>query len=120
MVMLPSRIELPEVTTYQAEAIFCAQRNAIIEATTKAGKTLGCILWLLSEAFNAQRAGCEYWWTAPVYEQTRMAHRRTKGLLRETDPDGKIWKSNDTDPSITLANGSVLRFKSAEKPDNLF
>ena len=112
--------ELPPVTQYQADAIFCAERNAVVEATTKAGKSLGCMLWLLRESFNAPRPGSEYWWVAPVYEQTKIAFRRYKHLLRETDPDGVLWTSNDSDPSITLANGAVLRFKSAEKPDNLY
>jgi len=112
--------ELPPVTQYQADAIFCAERNAVVEATTKAGKSLGCMLWLLHESFNAPRPGSEYWWVAPVYEQTKIAFRRYKHLLRETDPDGVLWTSNDSDPSITLANGAVLRFKSAEKPDNLY
>jgi hypothetical protein len=112
--------QLPPITAYQRDAIFCAERNAIIEATTKAGKSIGAMFWLLLQAFNTNKCGAEFWWVAPVYEQTKIIYRRYKTLLRQTDPDGSEWRCNDTDPSITLGNGTVLRFKSAEKPDNLF
>src|SRR4029453_14562798 len=49
-----------------------------------------------------------------------IAYRRFKRLLRDTDPGGREWTSNDTDPSIALGNGAVIRFKTAEKPDNLY
>jgi hypothetical protein len=117
--------ELPPVTAYQRDAIFGPYRSVVIEATTKAGKTYGCILWLLHAAMNALGGSGgggvgEFWWVAPIYEQTRIAFRRFKRLLRDTDPEGREWSSNDTDPSITLGNGAVLRFKTAEKPDNLY
>jgi terminase large subunit-like protein len=112
-------IELPAITAYQQSAIFCPERSAVVEATTKAGKTFGCILWLLHQALNGS-AGHEFWWVAPIYEQTKIAFRRFKALLRDTDPDNLLWRANDTDPSITLSNGAVLRFKTAEKPDNLY
>lgn len=123
--MNETTFELPAVTAYQRDAIFCPDRSVMIEASTKAGKTYGCILWLLHRAMNA-RPGTggggvgEFWWVAPIYEQTRIAYRRFKRLLRDTDPAGREWDSNDTDPSITLGNGAVLRFKTAEKPDNLY
>src|SRR5690348_819627 len=102
--------QLPAVTGYQRDAIFCAERSAVIEATTKAGKTFGCILWLLHLALNG-KDGQEFWWVAPIYEQTRIAYRRFKKLLRKTDPDMSQWTCNDSDPSISLGNGAVLRFK---------
>lgn len=117
--MADAVFELPAVTAYQASAIFGESRSAVVEATTKAGKTYGCILWLLHQALNGS-PGHEFWWVAPIYEQTKIAFRRFKALLRDTDPSGSLWKANDTDPSITLGNGSVLRFKTAEKPDGLY
>lgn len=105
---------------YQLSAIFCEERNAIIEATTKAGKTFGAMAWLLSECLSGGQPGREYWWVAPIFEQTKIAYRRYKTMLREMDPGHTIWKSNDTDPSITFSNSAVLRFKSGDKPDGLY
>lgn len=113
-------LTLPSVARYQKDAIFCPERMAVIEATTKAGKTVGCLLWLLSEALNGGAPGREFWWAAPVYPQTEIAFRRMCQTLRATDPDQVIWKANQSDLFITLDNGSVLRFKTAEKPDNLY
>lgn len=110
----------PPVTTYQREAIFCPERSAVIEATTKAGKTMGCLIWIIEGACNDGVEGSEFWWVAPIYEQTKIAYRRMKRLLRGTDQEGVYWKANDSDLSITLQNGRVMRFKSADKPDGLY
>src|SRR5205823_2825859 len=70
----------------QQDAIFCAERYAIIEASTKAGKTVGCIIWLAEQAFAGQ-AGRNYWWVAPIYPQAKIAFRRLKrGLTSRDDP----------------------------------
>lgn len=99
------------------DAIFCAERCSVIEATTKAGKTVGCIYWIVSEA---QHAAGEYWWVAPVYPQTEIAYRRLKGTLQKIDPQGDYFKFHDTRLTASLPNGAVIRFKSGDDPDNLF
>jgi len=59
--------------------------------------------------------GWNYWWVAPVYRQAKIAYRRFKrGLPRE------VYKANDTELTLTLPNGTVIWFLSAEKPDNLY
>lgn len=99
------------------DAIFCAERCSVIEATTKAGKTVGCIYWIVHEA--AKSAG-EYWWVAPVYPQTEIAYRRLKGTLQKIDPQGEHFKFHDTRLSASLPNGAVIRFKSGDDADNLY
>lgn len=91
-----------------------------IEATTKAGKTLGCLYWILSESSNGGGGGKEYWWVAPIYEQAGIAFRRLKTMLTQTDSTLTVWKHNDSERFVTLANGAVIRFKSADKPDGLY
>lgn len=89
-------------------------RYAFIEASTKAGKTAGCLAWLLEQAVQG-KDGDNYWWVAPVYAQAKMAYRRMKrGLPKKT------FGVHDTDLCITLFTGAKLWFKSAEKPDNLY
>lgn len=117
---MTTTIELPPLASYQKAAIFCAERSAIIEASSKAGKTVGCLYWLFSEAMNNGGAGREFWWVAPVHDQARIAYDRMKTMLVQADPTKSIWSSNDTERSIKFVNGSTCRFKSAEKPDNLY
>ena len=82
--------------------------------------TAGCIFWLMDGAFGEGAPGREFWWAAPVYPQTEIAYRRTVNMLRDTDPAGKIWKKNDSDLFIEVDTGGTMRFKTAEKPDNLY
>ncbi len=108
----------PWLADYQLKAIFCPQRYAVIEATTKAGKTVGCLIWLLEQAVLG-RSGQNYWWVAPVYSQAKIAFRRLKAALRQSAAT-QVFEANDGELTVTLANGAVIWFKSAEKPDNLY
>lgn len=105
----------PWLAPYQREAIFNPSRYSLIEASTKAGKTVGCLIWLFEQAFAYGQAGRSYWWVAPVYPQAEIAYRRMKRAIHRS-----LYKSNDTERRIELPNGALIWFKSGEKPDNLF
>lgn len=108
------RYRRPWLAPYQLDALFHSDRYALVEGSTKSGKTAPCLIWLAEQAM-AGTDGQNYWWVAPVYTQAEIAYRRMKrGIPRE------LYGSNDTDRRITLANGAVMWFKSAEKPDNLY
>ena len=109
------RYQRPPLYGKQLAAIFHDARYGIIEASTKSGKTHGCIAWLTEQALIDGRAGRNYWWVAPVYPQAKIAYRR----LRRAMPLG-YQRHNDADLTITLPNEAVLWFKSGEKPDNLY
>lgn len=96
----------------QSEAIFTPKRYSVIEASTKTGKTVGCMVWLLERSFARQGIR---WWVAPVYTQAEMVFRR---MMRALPKD--IYKANETKLTLIFPNGSVIFFKSAEKPDNLY
>lgn len=99
---------------YQLDALFHGERYGLVEGSTKSGKTAPCLVWLAEQAM-AGREGQNFWWVAPVYTQAEIAYRRMKrGIPRE------FWKSNDTDRRLELINGTVIWFKSGEKPDNLY
>jgi hypothetical protein len=105
--------ERPWMAPYQVAAIFNDARYAIIEASTKSGKTVGCMAWLIEQALEGG-AG-HYWWVAPVYGQAKIAYDRIRsGLPRH------LYHPNDSDLTLALFTGAVLEFKSAEKPDNLY
>ncbi len=102
----------PWLAPYQLDAIWCPERYGVVEASTKSGKTVACMVWFFEQAM--QQPG-NYWWIAPVYPQAAIAYRRTKRAIPID-----MYHSNESDMTITLPNGAVLWFKSAEKPDNLY
>jgi phage FluMu gp28-like protein len=98
----------------QLEAIFHDQRYGLCEASTKAGKTIACIVWLFEQALRG-KAGDNYWWVAPIYPQAKIAYRRLKRFMPRW-----LCKSNESELTITLPTGAVIWFKSADNPDSLY
>lgn len=104
----------PQLYARQLEAIYTDARYSVIEASTKSGKTVGCMCWIAEQAWLG-KSGHEFWWVAPIYEQARIVFRRLKyGLTPNT------FTANEKDSAITLANGAVIRFKGADNPDSLY
>jgi phage FluMu gp28-like protein len=89
-------------------------RYALIEASTKAGKTSACIAWLVEQAVQG-KPGDNYWWVAPIYGQAKIAYRRMKRGL-----PASLFRANESELTITLINGVVIWFKSADNPDALY
>jgi len=104
----------PWLYAKQRRAIFAPERYSIIEATTKGGKTFGCLVWLAEKAM-AGKAGQNHWWVAPIFAQSKIAFRRLKRAL----PKGS-FTHNETELTITLGNGAVIWFKSGDHPDGLY
>lgn len=104
----------PQLANYQLDALFNDSRYAIVESSTKAGKTAACLVWIIEQALQG-KSGQDFWWIAPVYGQAKIAFRRLKaGLPRES------YTANESDLTLTLINGARIVCKSAEKPDNLY
>jgi len=99
----------------QEEAIFCDERYSVVEASTKSGKTVGCMVWLAEQAAIHGGLNMNYWWIAPIYGQAEIAFRRLKAGLGEGN-----YIANGSNLTITLANGSVIWFKGGDKPDSLY
>ncbi len=104
----------PWLAEYQLDAIFCKERYGLIEASTKAGKTAGCLVWLFEQAIRG-RLGHNFWWVAPVYSTAKVAFRRMKRAI----PRG-LYVANESELTLTLRGGQIIWFKSAEKPDSLY
>jgi hypothetical protein len=109
------RYKRPPLYRKQLEAIFHESRYGLIEASTKAGKTVGCIAWLFEQAAIKGGEGRNFWWVAPIFPQAKIAFRRMKRFV----PQG-LYESNETELTIKLLNGSVIWFKGADKPDSLY
>lgn len=97
----------------QYDAIFDERRHSFIEASTKAGKTLGCLVWQIDQCFK--RPG-EHWWVAPVYQQARIAFKRAVKML----PDNVLASVNTSRQELALVNGSIWSFRGADNPDSLY
>lgn len=106
--------ERPLLYPKQMAAIFDPHRYSLIEASTKAGKTAGCIAWMVEQAL-AGEAGWNYWWVAPVSDQALIAFRR---MMRALPAD--VFTANISLKTITLINGTVIWFKSGDKPNSLY
>ncbi|MDB5282751.1 MAG: phage terminase large subunit [Bacteroidota bacterium] len=106
-----------EINNYpkQLQFIEAPERYVIIEATTKAGKTTGCLVWLFEQALNG-KPGKNYWWVAPVRSQAKMVFDR----LRLYVEDKQLITTNKSELTITLFNGATIFFKSADRPDLIY
>lgn len=109
-------IERPNLTDYQKRMLYGDERFTITEAATKVGKTYSHLWWLFEEAHKAPKGNCNYWWVAPVFSQAEIAFARLKRVVHQFG----VYQINVSRLSVTCPNGSVIWFKSAEKPDNLF
>lgn len=105
----------PFVYDYQRAILDSEARYTVTEASTKVGKTASHIIWLLEQAIKLKE-NQKVWWVAPVYGQAKIAYDRIKHQIT----DKNFFKTNETNLTLTLPTGSVIEFKSAEKPDNLY
>lgn len=104
----------PYVYPKQSAAIFHDKRYGLIEASSKSGKTQGCIIWINERAILGKH-GQAFWWVAPSHNQAKIAYNRLKNGL----PQGTC-RINDTDMTIRLPVGTTIWFKTGEVPDKLY
>lgn len=110
----------PPLAKYQTDIIDCPQRFACIEASTKAGKTTLCIVWLFEETLKLSR-GQKTLWVAPTYSVAKIAYDRMKNRLTDNNPqNSSFFQCNDSRLTITLRTGGIICFKSADNPDGLY
>lgn len=117
-------IEPPAFADYQKKFLYNPERFTIVEASTKTGKTFSMIYWIFEMAHGFQngkkvldvKQGYNFWWVAPVYSQAKIAFDR---LWRVVAKSG-LYTRNKSDLTITTPLGSVIAFKTALDPDNLY
>jgi predicted phage terminase large subunit-like protein len=100
----------------QLEAIFSEERFGAVEASTKSGKSTGCLVWLVEQALGGPGDGATYVWVSPAYSLSVEMYRRTRRML---DGDA-IISSNDSEATLTLVNGARIWYRSADRPDLLY
>jgi len=106
--------ERPWMYPKQFAAVFDERRYALIEASTKSGKTLGCLIWLIEQALKGEE-GQSFWWVAPVAVQADIAFRRAMQMMPR-----EYFIAGISHKTISLSNGTMIWFKSADHPDTLY
>ena len=97
----------------QHAAIFGPERYALIEGSTKCGKTEGVLKWQYLRCIG-DPIGMEHWWVSYRQYQADIAFNRARRRLV-----GKVV-SNLTRRTLTFDNGAVWRFRTAEDPQALY
>jgi len=108
----------PYLYPLQEQAIYALERYSLIEASTKSGKTFGCMVWLLELTVSAP-TGRNYWWVAPIYPQAKIAYRRIARQLAQKLPRD-AYLCNESELTITFPNHGTMWFKGADNPDSLY
>lgn len=114
--MHPLEIERPWLADYQRAFLYNPERFTVTEAATKVGKTLSHSWWLFEAAHSPAVEGDEYLWLAPTYAQAEMVFN---DVARKVGPTG-AYKINRSALTIQTPHGGILRYKTAEIPDNLY
>jgi hypothetical protein len=107
--------ERPYLYPKQRDAIFTNKRWSCVEASTKSGKTVASIAWIIEGALG-DGPGDHSWWIAPVSDQAQIAFKRIKAHLTP----GSFTSRESPVPTINLINGADISFRSADNPDSLY
>ena len=86
----------------------------IIDCGRQFGKSLLAQNLLLKWALETPNS--TGFWVSPIYSQAKKVFDE---LVKALKPTGLLQGTNRSEVWIKLTNGSVIHFKSAEKPDNL-
>jgi hypothetical protein len=105
----------PHFYPKQAAFLYAPARYSITEASTKSGKTEGCLGWLSEQAALNGAPGRNFWWVAPTFGVAKIAYRRMKRSLPR-----EHYTSREDEQSITLLNGATIWFKGADNTDTLY
>ena len=86
----------------------------VIDCGRQFGKSLLAQNLLLKWALETPNS--TGFWVSPIYSQAKKVFDE---LVKALKPTGLLTGTNRSEVWIKLTNGSVIHFKSAEKPDNL-
>lgn len=111
----PLKVRRPHLYAKQEAFLFAPERYSVVEASTKSGKTAGCIAWMIEQATLNGAEGRNYWWVAPTYSTAKIAFRRMKRAIPRD-----FYSAREDEQTITFLNGAVIWFKGADNPDSLY
>lgn len=109
----------PRLYAKQYAVFFDPARTVVCDASTKAGKSVGALVWCLDQGINKHQGKAGVW-VASVYAQAKIMYRRLRRWMSRVDPQRKNWNANDSELFITLPGGCVLWFKGGDRPDSIY
>lgn len=110
-------IKLPALYEKQRRVFYSPARIVVCEASTKSGKSVGALHWMLSELIGSRR-GTAGLWCSPVYDQARVMYRRVCRWFQIARVEE--FERHDQRLYLTLPGGSTLWFKGSDKPDTIY
>lgn len=115
----PITVRLPTLYPKQRAVFFNDARVSVCEASTKAGKSVGGLVWQMDQCLRV-RQGMAHLWVEPVHTQAKVMFERIVRWMTKADPHHKVWEANKTDLVVTFANGSRWFFKGSENYDTIY
>lgn len=90
-------------------------------SSTQVGKTFAYVCKILARAWENPGAH-PYWWTAPIYKQSKVAQRlmyflTTSAGIRTRGPRPPF--EQNPPPPLVLLNGGTVEYRTWDNPDNL-
>jgi hypothetical protein len=114
-------LRFPPLYPKQHAAIMDPARYSIIEASTKTGKSQGCLCWIISRAWDDANRDRNREWVSPVYPQAKTMYRRACAMLRTADPKKEFWDCYEKELFVQIKhNGACVWFKGSDNADSLY
>lgn len=110
----------PPLYPKQTDFVDCPARYTLVEACTKIGKTVACLIWINEKTMFLGMPGRNFWWVAPTRPVAKIAYARNQQWIAQSGLPIRAFEFRDLEQSIKFPNGAKLWFKGAEKPDNLY
>ena len=111
---------LPRLYKKQYDAVYDPKRIAVIFASTKSGKSVAALVWILDKAWSTGKAGHNFYWVSPTYGMARVMFRRLCRYLLQADPAQGIWSSSETELCVLLVNGARIFFRGSDNVNSLY
>lgn len=104
------------ITLYkkQHEAFWNDYRVSVIEGSTKSGKSVGGVLWIIDKAILGKKNEI-YWCVSPIFAQAKILYRRAKSWLPPS-----LVTCNESELTIEINGAGKIFFKSAQNSDSLY
>lgn len=111
-------IKLPYLYPKQRAMVYDPARLVVAACSTKSGKTIACLTWLMDLALS-DAEGKTYLWIAPIFPQAEIAFTRLERRMLKADPQKRVWDSNKSKMWVRLGASRIV-FKGSDDPDSIY